>query len=272
MTALAVGDVILFHMLSGLEALLLTPTNLIALVILVGLALSSWSKTSVAGRRLAVGGGVVFVVLAVLPVGDLMLAPLERRFPPVQVGIGPVAGVVVLGGSLSLIDEPDRPDAQPSQAAGRLFEAARLAGLYPTAPVLVSGGPINPASGRSEADAVAAVLIRLGVAPSRIIRERGSADTYQNARFSAAMVHPRPGPPWLLVTSAFHMPRAVGAFRKAGFEVTAAPSDWRANDRFLGASWSASSNLGKVDVASKEYLGLAVYALRRRSNALFPAP
>ena len=252
--------------------MLLAPTNLIALVTLVGLALCVWPRMAVAGRRLTLTSAVVFTALAVLPIGDWMLAPLEDRFPPTAAQRGPITGIVVLGGSVSLMDEPGRPQAEPNQASSRLFVAAQLAEIYPSASILVSGGPIVPTTGRSEADAVAAILVRLGVAPTRILRERASADTYENARFSAAMVHPQRGQRWLLVTSAFHMPRAVGAFRKAGFDVVAAPADWRANGRSDGLTWSAVSNLGKVDVASKEYIGLFSYRLVGRTDRLFPGP
>lgn len=252
--------------------MLLAPTNAAALMILCGLALA-WLRPGLhVGWRLALAGAVLFVGLAALPLGDWMMGSLEGRFPVFRPDARPVAGVIVLGGGVSVTDAPGHPDAQLNEAADRLFETARLAQAYPNAPVVVSGGPVDPASGRSEADFAADVLARLGVTPGRVLRERRSRDTYENARFSAAMLHPSPGQRWLLVTSAFHMPRAIGSFRKAGFQVTAAPTDWRARRGWSFGGWSASANLRKVDLAAKEYVGLVSYYLRARTSALFPAP
>ena len=84
---------------------------------------------------------------------------------------------------------------------------------------------------RREADFAGAIFESLGIAKSRLIMERRSRNTLENAEFSKALVAPKPGERWLLVTSAFHMPRSVGLFRKAGFAVEPYPVDWRVGGR-----------------------------------------
>jgi uncharacterized SAM-binding protein YcdF (DUF218 family) len=117
-----------------------------------------------------------------------------------------------------------------------------------------------------EADAICAYLTIMGVEPKRLLLERRSRDTFENAQFSFAMAKPKPGERWLLVTSAYHMPRAVGCFRGVGFDVTAAPADWQLRQRL--SSWSASRNLSKVNLAVKEYVGLLVYRVLGKTPSL----
>src|SRR5690606_8417241 len=114
----------------------------------------------------------------------------------------------------------------------RFVEAAILARRYPEARLIVSGGSGSVfLQGEGDADTAPRLLSGLGVEPERILLENKSRDTFENARFSFAMARPQPGETWLLVTSAFHMPRAVGAFRQAGFPVVPWPADYRTSGR-----------------------------------------
>jgi uncharacterized SAM-binding protein YcdF (DUF218 family) len=118
------------------------------------------------------------------------------------------------------------------------------------------------------------LLERFGIARERIVLESRSRTTDENARFTRALVSPKPGERWLLVTSAFHMPRSIGAFRHAGFEVEAYPVDWRSRGWIDAASPfdQLSHGLARTDVAVHEWSGLIAYRLTGRSSALFPAP
>jgi len=105
-----------------------------------------------------------------------------------------------------------------------------------------------------------------------------NADTHPclSDRLRAIGWTPNPGAsdPWLLVTSAAHMPRAVGVFRREGFYIQPYPVDWRTRGR---EDWAvpfrwASSGLARVDAAAHEWVGLVVYYLTGRTLTLFPAP
>src|SRR5690606_22170344 len=121
---------------------------------------------------------------------------------------------------------------------------------------------------------VAAFLKAAGVAPERIVLESQSRNTFENALYLRDLLEPRPGNQWLLVTSAWHMPRAVGAFRQAGFSVIAWPTDYRTR----GAGDLArpfdtmTEGLRRTDMAVREWIGLVAYRMLGRSDALFPAP
>ena len=134
----------------------------------------------------------------------------------------------MLGGALSPDVSHARNTVALNEAAERLTAVAELARRYPDARIIFSGG-----SGavifdeRPEAEFALRLLETLGVAPGRVVAEDKSRNTVENARFSRELAQPKPGERWLLVTSAYHLPRAVGVFRKAGFPVEAYPVDWR---------------------------------------------
>jgi uncharacterized SAM-binding protein YcdF (DUF218 family) len=217
------------------------------------------------------GAAIVLTILAVLPVGDWLLWPLETRFAPFKPDGAPVMGIIVLGGAVSFHDAPGAPRAQPNEAFDRVIAAARLARAFPESRVLVSGGPLDPITQTAEADFVAGYLTELGVDPSRLTVERRSRNTFENAQFSRRLAGASATQRWLLVTSAFHMPRAMACFRRAGFNVAAAPVDWRRSGGRAEA-WSSTSALEKVDLAVREYGGLLVYRALGRTSTLFPAP
>jgi uncharacterized SAM-binding protein YcdF (DUF218 family) len=150
--------------------------------------------------------------------------------------------------------------------AGRIIAAIELARLYPSARVVFVG--------RDEADFVIRLLEKLGVPRDRIVVERKSANTAENATFAKQLVMPKAGEVWLLVTSAMHMPRAVGVFRKVGFDVDAYPVDYHTSStRDLWTLPSAlMGGIGLMDRAAHEWTGLLVYWLTGRIAVPFPRP
>jgi uncharacterized SAM-binding protein YcdF (DUF218 family) len=160
-----------------------------------------------------------------------------------------------------------------------MVEAAMLARRFPEAKVAFSGGDagILYKTG-SEAEGAESLLTALGVAQDRLILEAKSRDTYENAAYLKEELTRAgelgPGKRWLLITSAYHMPRAMGAFRQAGFNVEPWPVDYRTRGvaDLTRPFDKVSEGLRRVDVAAREWVGLLAYWLRGRSDALFPAP
>jgi uncharacterized SAM-binding protein YcdF (DUF218 family) len=152
--------------------------------------------------------------------------------------------------------------------------AAELARRYPDARIVFTGGNANLlANDAKEGDYAGEVLEGLGVAKSRLTIERQSRNTVENAEFSKALVKPKLGERWLLITSAYHMPRSVGLFRKAGFAVEPYPVDWRVGrlgDLFVVNM--AMDGLSRTDIAVREWLGLVAYRLNGKTDTLFPGP
>lgn len=154
-----------------------------------------------------------------------------------------------------------------------------LARRFPEAKIAFSGGNagILYQTG-TEAEGAESLLTALGVPSDRLILEDESRDTYENAQFLEEKLtgdgELGPGKRWLLISSAYHMPRAIGAFRKAGFEIEVWPVDYRTRgEADLARPFDkVSEGLRRVDVASREWAGLLAYWLTGRSDALFPAP
>jgi uncharacterized SAM-binding protein YcdF (DUF218 family) len=117
-------------------------------------------------------------------------------------------------------------------------------------------------------------LQSLGVAPERVEFEDRSRNTLENALFTKAIAAPKPGDRWVLITSAFHMPRAMAAFRNADFDVEAYPVDWQLADRtnLLLPLHSFLEGLGLIDRLTREFIGLLVYRLSGHSREFFPGP
>src|SRR5204863_5657990 len=182
---------------------------------------------------------------------------------------------VILGASIEADISAAHGTPVVRSAPDRIIAAAAVAHRFPNARVVFSGGSANLLSNDArEADFAGEVFEGLGIAKSRLIMERRSRNTLENAEFSKALVAPKEGERWLLVTSAFHMPRSVGLFRKAGFAVEPYPVDWRVGGRgdLLSFTNIATDGLGRTDLAVREWVGLITYWATGKIDDLFPAP
>jgi uncharacterized SAM-binding protein YcdF (DUF218 family) len=264
----------LFFILSKTLGVMLLPTNFLIVLGLAG-ALLLVSRLAGLGRKLLVVSVVLLAVCAFSPLGNILLYPLEQRFPPWDGAQGPPDGIIVLGGPI----DPDLSVAHDTpvirSAADRMIAAAALARQYPNARIVYSGGSANLiANDAREADFAAEIFESLGVDKSRLTIERRSRNTHENAEFSKALAAPKSGERWLLVTSAFHMPRSIGVFRKVGFAVEPYPVDWRVGGRadLLSFTNLAGDGLGRTDTAWREWLGLLAYYLTGKTSELLPGP
>jgi len=248
----------------------MAPGNLLLLLLLAGLAAIVLGRRR--GFRLAVAAALALLAAAVLPVGQWVVAPLEARFPQPAVP-SHIDGIIVLGGAVEPEITRAHGEVALNEAAERITGALALAQRHPEAKLLVSGGDasIIPVAGGSEADPTRRLFIELGIPAARILIEGRSRNTYENAVFSRALAQPKPGDTWVLVTSAMHMPRAVGCFRAAGFDVLPYPVDYHTVAQ-AGLGFDLSGHLGLLDLATKEWVGLVAYRLFGRTDSLFPGP
>jgi uncharacterized SAM-binding protein YcdF (DUF218 family) len=264
----------LFFVLSKTLGIMLLPTNFLIGVGLIGAILLATRRRQL-GCKLLVACVVLLAISGFSPLGNLLLYPLEQRFPPWDAAQGAPDGIVILGASIDADLSAAHGTPVVSSAADRIVVAAALAHKYPNARILYSGGSPNLISNDArEADYASAIFESLGIAKSRLIMERRSRNTQENAEFSRALAAPKDGERWLLVTSAFHMPRSVGLFRKAGFAVEPYPVDWRVGDRgaLLAFSNLLLDGLVRTDVAVREWIGLIAYRLTGKIDDLFPGP
>lgn len=250
------------------------PSNLLIAIGLVGLVLLLTRSRQLASW-LVVTSLVLLALFGLSPLGNALMLPLEERFPPWDSSRGPPDGIVVLGGVIAEDVSAARGAVALNESAERLTVAAELARRYPNLRIIFSGGT-NAVLFDKGAEAGFAVrqLEDLGVAHERIVAEEQSRNTVENAVFSRLIANPQPGQRWLVLTSAFHMPRAIAVFRAAGFPVEAYPVDWRTTgpiDRVRPFP-SVSEGLRRTDVAVHEWIGLLLYRLTGKTAELFPGP
>ena len=262
----------MFFILSKTVALLLLPSNFLILLGLIGVALMA-TRLRRAGLRLAIACLVLLAAAGLFPLGAVLGHALESRFPPWEPASGTPAGIVVLGGGI--LPELSRQYGQPivNADAGRIVAMAKLARAFPNARIIYTGGDASLRGDRpAEAQFLAPLLDSFGIARDRVTLESRSRNTAENAAFTKDIARPKTGERWLLVTSAQHMPRAVGCFRRAGFAVDAYPVAWRTG-RTL-SYWpglGVGNNLARLDSAVSEWIGLIAYWLTGRTSELLPA-
>jgi uncharacterized SAM-binding protein YcdF (DUF218 family) len=264
----------MFFLASKVLWFLAAPLNILLVAALVG-ALLTAGRYARQARRIVILATLVLLLIGLLPLGVWLIEPLEDRFPPPPADMAPPYGIVVLGGAID--DELGRARHQVSleEGAARLTEAVALARRFPQSRLVYSGGSssVTESSSTEAADA-GKLWISLGVDPARITLEDRSRNTDENARFTRDLVHPEPSQVWLLVTSAYHMPRSMGLFRKAGFNIVAYPVDYRSaggwDDWRLNRE--ASRGLRLFDGAVHEWIGLIAYRASGKIDELFPAP
>lgn len=252
-------------------AALLRPGSWILLGSGAGLALRLAGRRRLGGVALA-GAGALLLALAVLPMGRLLLAPLEDRFPAPGGLASPVDAIVVLGGAFDPAVIRARGALGLNDAGERVLALAQLARRHPEARLVFAGG-----AGSLGDEALAALPARefldaLGVDPDRVLLETRARNTRENALRTRELLGDVEGPV-LLVTSAWHMPRAVGAFRAAGWSVVPHPVDYRTDGaRGLVLGFDLRRGLDFAELAVREWLALAVYRVRGWSADWFPSP
>ncbi len=264
----------LYFLLSKTLGAAVVPINLLVELGIISVVLMA-TRFAGLGRKLAATTLILLALAAFSPLGNLLLYPLEARFPAWDPSRGAPDGIVVLGGSVDTDLSAAHHTPVVLHAADRFFAPAELARRYPNARIVFTGGTSNLIStDAKEADYSAPILETLGISKERLILERDSRNTWENAIFTKKLVAPKPGERWLLITSAFHMPRAMGIFRKAGFDVEAYPVDWRTGgpDDVLSFTNNGADGLDRTNVAVREWIGLLAYRLIGRTSELLPGP
>jgi len=251
--------------LTRLISLPLAPTALIIELALIGLLLR---------RRtvLAVAVGLLAACL-VLPLGAWAIRPLENRFPAVTDPPAHVDGIVLLGSAIDDLTSEDRQTPTLNATANIVTSFVILSRRYPDARLIFTGGSGDLLQGHAaEAPWTRRLTTDLGLAPERVVFEDKSRTTWENAVEVSRLVQPKPGEVWVLLTAAVHMPRSVGVFRAAGWQVLPWPVGYRSRNHLDTWVSSPSDTLLLLDAAAHEWLGLLAYRLQGHSSALFPAP
>ena len=262
----------MFFALSKVVWFVLSPVNFA--ILLAGLSgLLAFTRFARPARWIGLISLVSLGLMAFSPLPRIVLRPLEDRFPQQDARTTPVTGIIVLGGAIGVA----RGDVVMNSSAGRMTKAVELARLHPEAKIVFTGGAANLISETTmtEADGAKLLFEGLGLDPARLVFENKSRNTRENATFTHRLANPKPGERWLLVTSAWHMPRSMGVFRKAGFAVEAFPVDYWSRGKpsdFIRPYSRAPRGLEIADNGFKEWVGLVAYRLAGHTDEFFPAP
>lgn len=250
----------------------IAPDSLLLLLVLISWVLVRRGATRWAQRVLGILS-VSMLVLFLLPVGEWVLAPLENRFQPNPALPQRVDGIIVLGGAEDALRTATWNQVVVNDAAERFLASVALSRRYPEAKVLFTSGSGNPLDQKHKGAEVARKLYaELGMNPAVLVFEDQSRNTFENAVLSKAIVKPKPGETWILVTSAFHMARSVGIFCKVGWPVVPYPVDHRTvRGHLMRIESGLVGNLDKLAVGTREWVGLLSYYFTGKSSSLFPA-
>jgi uncharacterized SAM-binding protein YcdF (DUF218 family) len=266
-----------FYFLSKTLSILINTALMHGLLLAFLFGLLIFNRT----RRFAIGGLVfvtgVSLLITVIPVGTILSRALETRFERTDIADAEFAGVIVLSGSVDPASYLERGEFHVGASADRIFAMLRFSNLYPDTPVIFTGGDGHLTDrGFSEAAVLEKWLDDSGLKTPNMYFEQHARNTHENAVRSLEMAY-RDWPelakkPWVLITSAQHMPRAVGSFRKAGWNVIPHPVDRFTSDDIHLASLNVSGAIKSLGRALHEWAGLTAYYWTGRTDAWFPGP
>jgi len=256
-------DTMFFVIAKVVGALIRTETWIALSLGLVVLALiMNWHGVA---RFMALIAFGFFLALSILPIGDLVLRPLERTYPAFP-DLTEVDGIIILSGGPGPSPWP-RPGSE--QCADRYTSAVHLARRFPDAKLLVAGGfvRLRDLIGTRTRDYsyVERVFVSRGLSPDRLLLDHRSRNTAENARMSLELARPGDGETWVLITSAFHMRRAVKSLERAGWDsLVPYPVDYRTVQFDVALGWNPARNIRILDLAIKELIGQLAYDLLGR--------
>ena len=259
-----------FWVVSKIAWALIAPETFLLILMILSAGLL-WTRYDKQGRILISSTVLIIAMVSVLPFSYWILRPLEDRFTVPEKLPDRVDGVIVLAGAEDISVTAARD--QPSFHGGgeRLTTFVWLADVYPDAVLLFVGGAGSLTDQKNKPSTVASkVFSQIGLDPKRVRYESDSKNTSENALKSYELIKPTPDKRWILVTSAFHMPRSVGLFRKVGWNVIPYPVDFNTTKSY-GLNFDLRQ-IGKFSQGIREWVGLFAYWATGQISELFPHP
>lgn len=240
--------------------------NLFFLILLfVGRILFFFQK-KIWGNRFSYISAIALIFFGFVPFGIWAFDQLENRFPKIHQIPPDAKGMILLGGPFDQRTTLARGETAYNLTAGRFIQFIELARENPHLQLVFTGTAFEVEMAKKQFKA-------LGLDPSVIIFEGSSKDTKDNAVLTAQLIKPTPQEKWVLITSAYHMPRSVGVFRKAGFNIIPFPVDYHSTGKYdMVFFLSHLVNLEAWQAISREWLGMIMNYLIGRSDELFPKP
>lgn len=252
----------MFFALSKIFWLLCSPLTFIGLLILGG-SILILARRERWGRRILAAGCGLFLVCGFLPVGSNLMVALENKYVKPSPLPDKVKGIIVLGGMSDGTLTASHDEVNLNDNAERLTAMIELSRHYPQAQVIFTSGPgFAEESSYKESRNIEKLLKQIGISTSRFIFEEQARNTFENMTYSREIAHPQPGDTWLLVTSAFHMPRSVAIFTAGDWAVIPYPAGYIEEGEYrIKPSLDLLGNFYKLHVATREIVGIIAYHL-----------
>ena len=216
---------------------------------------------------------ILIWVVALFPVGSWLYYPLETRFQHNPTLPEVVDGIIVLGGSISPSKSQYWKQLETNQYHERLSSFILLAKLYPDAKLLFTGGRAAIKDTQpTEAEFALQYFIDSGVSENRLLMEDKARNTAENIQYSKALLNPQPNENWVIITTAFHMPRSIGLFCKKNWPVIPYPVDHASNPETLfNVNLDLANHAASLKGASHEWVGLLAYFITGKIDQILPS-
>lgn len=260
----------MFFILSKVFWVVARPLNFLFLSVVLALVAGRFGARRTA-RFVLIASAVAFVVIGFTQLPDWIVHRMETAVEEAQIETAP-AGIIVLGGGLTANNQSEGAGYHLEEASDRIIRALALKRRFPGTRLIYSGGVgFLLQRGEAETSAASRLVEDLFGDATAIEFESQSKNTWQNAIYTAELLGEDKKRTWLLVTSGFHMPRALGCFRQAGVDVLPAPTDYRADQiRPPFLTGNAAGQFLKMALVTKELIGLIAYRLTGRVDRIWP--
>jgi len=236
----------------------LDPLSIIVVLLLVGLILTYFRRYHW-GRRLILIAFIILLIVSLPWIPNRLFKPLQDQYAPLEQAPKTVEYIVVLGGGILPISNIPSNNLLKAGSMQRTIEAIRLWHQIPSAKILFSGADYYKKF--NDGDYMAKTADMLDIPTSAVVTENHALDTAKEAAAIKNIIHNQP---FILVTSAYHMPRAMTLFEQQGMRPIAAPCDFQVVEAtHVREMFPSLYNMGKFDAALHEYQGMAWEKVRK---------
>ena len=250
--------------------LFLTPLNFIIILFATGLLFSLINK-KLLSKIFYIFSLMLFILIGIFPTGNLLLFKLEQYYQSPSIIPNNITGILILGGPTSVGLTVAHNQVSFNEAGERLTESIKIIRKYNPKIIIFSGGSQKQTFNDSHSYVAKRFFSEMGIDVSQINFEFKSRNTYENILFSKKIAHPKKNEKWLIITSSFHMKRAMNIAEKIEWNFTPYPVDFRSGNKFTSfkPSFSLLENFNSFNLAFHEIVGLISYYMLGRTNKIF---
>ena len=253
------------YLFSKIIWVILNPLNLLLIFLIIGFVFKIINM-KIISKAFYTLSLIFFVIVGIFPTGNIILSKLEKSYPALTTLPSHVDGILILGGPSGPGLTREHGQVSFNEAGERLTESVKLIKNYQSSKIVFSGG-----FGELPHTYVAKKFFsEMGIDISYIIFESKSRNTFENILFSKKIINPKEFENWLLVTSSFHMSRAINVAEKLNWKFIPYPVDFRTSKKLISfkPGLSLLDNFNSFNLASHEVVGLISYYLLGRSSKI----